>query len=195
MDDDLRLVRAMARHDRSAWSACYERHVRDVYGLIYHLVGGDHQVAEEVNQDVWLLAIERFDGFDPARGGLRDWLLGIARHRAFRQYRRSHDQADQGRRDGMSVGLSPPELLEGRERVDVVRAALLCLRDGSRKALLARYAEGLPIAEIAARTGRSTKAVESLLSRARSQLRDLLRTYFSPPTGDQRCEPIDSRST
>jgi RNA polymerase sigma-70 factor (ECF subfamily) len=195
MDDDLRLIRAMARRDRSAWSAFYERHVRDVYGLVYHLVGGDHQVAEEVNQEVWLLAIEQFDRYDPGRGELRAWLLGIARHRSFRYLRRNHGQAVQARRDGISDGLSPPELLEGRERVDVVRAALLCLRDGSRTVLLARYAEGLPIAEIAARTGRSAKAVESLLSRARSQLRALLRTYFSPRTGDERREPTDARST
>src|SRR4029079_7692870 len=87
MDDELRLVRAMARRDRSAWSAMYERHVGDVFGLVYHLVGGDRGVAEEINQEVWLLAIERFDGFDSRRGGFRDWLLGIARHCVLRFHR------------------------------------------------------------------------------------------------------------
>ena len=96
---------------------------------------------------------------------------------------------------GQPDGLPPPDLLEGRERADVVRAALLCLHDGSRKVLLAKYAEGLSVAEIAAQTGRSAKAVESLLSRARSQLRALLRPYFSPLTGGQRREPTDARPT
>jgi RNA polymerase sigma-70 factor (ECF subfamily) len=195
MDDELRLVRAMARRDRSAWNVMYERHVRDVFGLVYHLVGGDRHVAEDVNQEVWLLAIERFERFDPGKGGFRDWLLGIARHRALRRHRCAPGQAVQGRLDGLSDGLPPPELLEGRERADVVRAALLCLHDGSRKVLLAKYAEGLSVAEIAARTGRSAKAVESLLSRARSQLRAVLRPYFSHPTGGQRREPTDARPT
>jgi RNA polymerase sigma-70 factor (ECF subfamily) len=183
MDDELRLVRAMARRDRSAWNVMYERHVRDVFGLVYHLVGGDRHVAEDVNQEVWLLAIERFDRFDPGRGGFRDWLLGIARHRALRHHRCAPVQAVPGRPDGLSDGLPPLELLEGRERADVVRAALLCLHDGSREVLLAKYAEGHSVAEISAQTGRSAKAVESLLSRARSQLRILLRPYFSHTTG------------
>src|SRR6516165_10328876 len=135
MDDELRLVRAMARRDRSAWNAMYERHVRDVFGLVYHLVGRDQHVAEDVNQEVWLLAIERFDRFDPGRGGFRDWILGIARHRALRRHRRPQGQAVQGRPDGLTDGPAPPELLECSERADVVRAALLSLHDGSRKVL------------------------------------------------------------
>jgi DNA-directed RNA polymerase specialized sigma24 family protein len=40
-----------------------------------------------VNQEVWLLAIENIDKFDSTRGAFRDWLLGIARHRALRRWR------------------------------------------------------------------------------------------------------------
>jgi RNA polymerase sigma factor (sigma-70 family) len=195
MDDDLRLVRSMARRNRSAWDAMYQRHVGDVFALVYHLVGGDRHVAEDVNQEVWLLAIEQFDRFDPRKGEFRDWLLGIARHRALRHHRRATVQAAEGQPEGLSDGLPPPELLEGRERAEVVRAALVCLQDGSRKALLAKYGEGLSVAEIAAQTGRSAKAVESLLSRARRQLRALLEPYFSHPRGGQRHEPADARTT
>jgi RNA polymerase sigma-70 factor (ECF subfamily) len=195
MDDELRLVRAMARRDRSAWNTMYERHVRDVFGLVYHLVGGDRHVAEDVNQQVWLLAIERFDRFDPRRGGFRDWLLGIARHRALRHHRGASGRAVHALPDGLPDGSPAPDLLEGRERADVVRAALLCLHDRSRKVLLAKYAEGHSVAEIAAQTGRSTKAVESLLSRARTQLRAILQPYFSPLTGGQRREPTDARTS
>ncbi len=195
MDDEPRLVRAMARHDRSAWNAMYSRHVGDVFGVVYHLVGGDRHVAEDLNQEVWMLAIERFDRFDPGKGGFRDWLLGIARHRALRHHRRATGQTLEGRPDEPANGLPPPDLLEGVERADAVRAALLCLHDGSRRVLLDKYAEGLSVAEIATRSGRSAKAVESLLSRARGQLRALLQSYFSQPTGGQHREPTDARST
>jgi RNA polymerase sigma-70 factor (ECF subfamily) len=150
-------------------------------------------VAEDVNQEVWLLAIEQFDRFDPGRGRVRDWLLGIARHRALRRHRRAPDRSLEARPDGPSDALPPPELLEGVERAGVVRAALLCLEEDRRRVLLDKYAEGLSVAEISARTGRSTKSVESLLSRARDQLRALLQPYFSNPKGGERHEPSDAR--
>ena len=193
MDDDALLVRAMARRDRSAWDAMYGRHVGDVYGVVYHLVGGDRDLAEDVSQEVWLLAIDQFDRFDPARGGFRDWLLGIARHRALRHLRRAAVGTIEGRPEGVSDALPPPDLLEGAERAGVVRAALLCLNHESRRVLLDKYAEGLSVVEIAARGGRSTKGVESLLSRARGQLRALLRPYVSHPNGGRRREPTDAR--
>ena len=195
MDDESRLVRALARRDRAAWDAMYDRHVGDVHGVIYHLVNGDRHLAEDVNQEVWLLAIERFDRFDPGKGEFRDWLLGIARHRALRHHRRPAGYAIEGRPEEASDTLTPPELLEGVERAGVVRAALLGLHHDSRRVLLDKYAEGLSVAAIAARDGRSAKGVESLLSRARAQLRALLRPYFLQPTGGQRREPTDARPT
>jgi RNA polymerase sigma-70 factor (ECF subfamily) len=183
MYDEDHLLRAMARRDPLAWDAMYRRHVGDVFGMVYHLVGGDRHLAEDVNQEVWLLAIDRFDRFDPGRGGFRDWLLGIARHRALRRHRYARDLTVGGRPEGVSDASTPPELLEDVERADAVRAALLCLPRESRQVLLDKYAEGLSVAEIAARGGRSPKGVESLLSRARAQLRALLTPYFEDPHG------------
>ena len=193
MEDEHCLSRELAQRDRAAWGKVYDRYVGNVFGLIYYLVGRDRAVAEDVNQEVWLLALEQVDRFDPARGEFRDWLLGIARHRALRRRRgTARDFVIHG--DGTSDGLAPPQVLEESERADMVRAALLCLNDDWRAALHDKYAEGLSVAEIAVRTGRSVKAVESVLSRAREQLRALLRPYFSNPTGGYTHAPTDARS-
>ena len=116
MDDEFRLVRAMARRDRTAWGVMYERHVRAVFGLVYYLLGADRGDAEEVCQEAWLIAIERFDSFDPRRGKFRDWLLGIARHRALRRSRRTTGSILDDRPDGPSEALAPLELLEQVKR-------------------------------------------------------------------------------
>jgi RNA polymerase sigma-70 factor, ECF subfamily len=193
MDDESHLIRAMARRDRSAWATMYDRHVGDVFGLVYHLLGGDRGAAEDVSQEVWLLAIERFDRFDPGRGEFRSWLLGIAHHCAFRRRRHALGYTSDNHLDGPSDVLAPPEQFEEVERADVVRAALLYLDADQRRVLLDKYVAGLTVAEIANRIGRSAKAVESLLSRARVRIRTLLGPYFSVHTGGERHEPTDAR--
>lgn len=186
MGHESRLVRGLARREPACWAAMYDQHVRTTFGVIFHLVGRDQTVAEDVNQEVWLLAIEQVDRFDPARGEFRDWIVGIARHRALRR-RREHARSFENSRDVVSLAVSAQETLEGAERADAVRAALLTLHDDRRQVLLDKYAEGFSVAEIAQRTGKTAKAVESLLSRAREQMRSLLQPYFSSaPGGDSR---------
>jgi RNA polymerase sigma-70 factor (ECF subfamily) len=185
MDDEDRWIRGMGGGDRAAWSAMYDRHVGDVFGFLHHLVGGDRALAEELNQDVWLTAVQGFDRFDPLKGKFRDWLFGIARHRVSRHYRSlaPRPAVDDGTDpDGEDAGaLPPPELLEEVERAQIVRAALVRIDPEYRDVLVGKYLDGRSVAEIADRTGRSAKAVESMLSRARGRLRELLRPYFQAP--------------
>jgi RNA polymerase sigma factor (sigma-70 family) len=77
----------------------------------------------------------------------------------------------------------PDDALEHLEQAAVVRASLLALPPERRQVLVEKYVEELSVAQIAARTGKSPKAVESLLSRAREQFRALLHWYFS----DTKC--------
>jgi RNA polymerase sigma factor (sigma-70 family) len=72
----------------------------------------------------------------------------------------------------------PQEATEHVERDAVVRAALLILSPERRQILTAKYVDGQSVDQIADETGKSPKAVESLLSRARAELRSLLRWYF-----------------
>jgi DNA-directed RNA polymerase specialized sigma24 family protein len=52
MGEKTRLVRALARRDPSVWAAWYECHIGVMFGLVYHLVGRDRGVAEDVTQEV-----------------------------------------------------------------------------------------------------------------------------------------------
>src|SRR5689334_11042076 len=128
-----RLHRALRRREQRAWGAFYDLHAGAVFGVAYHLTSGDRAVAEEVSQEVWAAAIQQVEQFDPARGSLRSWLLGIARHRALRRRRRGRVLLGMAPPDEASEALEPLEQLEGLERAEVVRAALLCLDDDRRR--------------------------------------------------------------
>jgi RNA polymerase sigma-70 factor (ECF subfamily) len=173
---------ALRRRERGAWDAVYSRHVSAVYRCVAALMPRDRHLVEEVHQQVWLAAIESIEGFDPGKGTFRGWICGIAHRQVARHYRRQHAQSAVAT-DEVSwladEALLPPDVAERVEAGAQVRAAVAALPDESQAVLLAKYVEGLSVSEIADRRGKSTKAVESLLSRTRQRLRKLLRTYVS----------------
>ena len=207
-DEESSLIGALKRRERPAWSAAVDRHLGELYGFVFHLLGGDRATAEELSQEVWLEAIDGIDRCDATRGSFRNWLFGIARRRVALHYRRRTSRSGQvplcdRTEDEISLpdsAILPSDVLEQVERESAVRAAMLLLPDDRREVLKWKYVEGLPVETIAARMGRTAKAVESLLSRARQQMRDLLRGYAMPSIpccgGEPAAkEPSDDQST
>jgi RNA polymerase sigma-70 factor, ECF subfamily len=184
------LYESLQSRDAAAWDEFYETHVRDLYGFVFRLLRGDPQTAADVFQDTWLDAIGRIGQFDPSRGELRSWLFAIARRRVALHWRRltarggppAASDADIAV-EALDGAVAPDDVIERLEQATVVRASLLVLPPERRQALVDKYVEGLSVAQIAAQTGKSPKAVESLLSRAREQFRALLRRYFTDAKG------------
>jgi RNA polymerase sigma-70 factor, ECF subfamily len=170
----------------AAWNRACEEHAPRLYAFILHLVGRNQRLAEELHQECWLAAVDAIAGFEPQRGEFAAWLFAIARHVVVNHFRRVSKRAREESLDeradssvGQNNGMLPPEILERLERDEVVRASLLELNDEQRDVLKLKYLEGLSVDEIARRTDRSPKAVESMLTRSRERLRSLLRWYFS----------------
>ncbi len=141
---------------------------------------------QELHQQTWLSALRATHLFDPTRGEFRQWLFGIARREVALHYRRQRTDAGAGSEvidpecEGQASdgAILPDDVAEQLERAAVIRAALAELGTDARCVLLQKYVEGLSVREIAGRTGKSEKAVESLLTRSRVRLRALLRWYF-----------------
>ena len=166
--------------------------------MIFHLVHGDRPLAEDLHQELWLAVLDGIDGYDPGRGSLRSWIFGVARRRVALHWRRRGllptTGPDEEVPDGPLFGdsLLPEEVMEQMERAAAVRAALVAMPEDRRHALVGKYIEGLSVDQIADRMGKTPKAVESLLSRARDQLRRLLGPYLKTPTGVDRDEPSNA---
>jgi RNA polymerase sigma-70 factor, ECF subfamily len=175
----------LRRCDVAAWDAFYREHIGELYGFVFRLVRGDNAAAADVFQDIWLDAVGHIEQFDPDRGELRAWLFGIARRRIALYWRRrtapggtaAIEPLDQNL-ESADGAILPEDVVEQLEQAAVVRAALLAMPPERRQAMTDKYVEGLSVAEIAIRSGKSPKAIESLLSRARGELRSLLSPYF-----------------
>jgi RNA polymerase sigma-70 factor, ECF subfamily len=109
-DEDLLLL--VRDGDADAFELVYDRHGGAAYSLAYRIMG-ERNAAEDVVQDA-LLSVWRSGGrFDPARGSVRTWLLGIVHHRAIDALRRTSTHA---RRRASAEGIE--ERHEAPERTD-----------------------------------------------------------------------------
>jgi RNA polymerase sigma-70 factor (ECF subfamily) len=161
------LAEAAKRGDEDAWRALFERHADAAYRFAYVRTGRHRERAEEAVQEAWMIAVRRLGSFDARRGSFGAWLQGILTNVLANQYRRW------ARRDTSETSLdSVAAASESPSHDDRLALALTELPAGYQDALRAKYVDGHTTQEIADRFGRTPKAIESLLSRARVALRE-----------------------
>jgi len=163
------LLDAVLAGDERAWRAWYDESFPGLYAYALWRCGGARHPADEVVQETWLAAVRRLRSFDPARGSFAGWLRAIAAN-----VLRNHFRRDARRRAAAGAAARPEAqgAAADEDRAGRVAAALAALPGRYEAVLRAKYLEGQAVAAIAAATGDTPKAVESLLSRARQAFRD-----------------------
>ena len=89
---DEELMQRAGRGDATAFSLIYDRHGTAAYSLAYRMCGRKG-AAEDVVQDAFLSVWRAGARYDPNRGSVRTWVLGIVHNRAIDALRRAtvHD--------------------------------------------------------------------------------------------------------
>jgi RNA polymerase sigma-70 factor (ECF subfamily) len=147
----------------------FHRHKDVVYRFAYRMTGSP-SAAEDLVQDCFMALWRKPQSYDPQRGSLRAFLLGIARNLALKRWR---DQRPQDPLDDES-STCPPLDLVGKQRAEAVQKAVLLLPPLQREALILAEYEDLSLEEIVEATGVELAAVKSRLHRARQNLRKML---------------------
>ena len=171
---DVALVTAVLQRDRKATAEFVNTYTDAVYSFIRRRLSPRHDLVDDLVQEVFIAAWENltsFRGTSPLRG----WLLGIARHKVEDYYRKLL-QAAQPLESSVAEELPAVELdieaIADRERTEQrAHQVLEELPEHYSVALRWRYWEKRSAREMAEATGRSEKAVERLLARAREQFR------------------------
>lgn len=127
-------------------------------------------VAEDIAQDVFLFLLRHPERFNPARGSLRAFLLGVTRNLALKHWR------DERRWDDLNDDrfLAPPLDMDRHDTAAMVDEAIRSLPPLQREALILAEYEELSLEEIATAVEAEIGTVKSRLHRARENLRRML---------------------
>ena len=160
------------------FKALYDQHVRVVYNVcLNHLRNRDE--AAEATQDVFVKVHDKLVGFK-GDAAVKTWIYRIAintcldRIKAAKRKKRSYFGIPlpiEERAVEVAVFDHPGVRLEEREAMERLFGHIDALPGNQRTAVLLKGTEGLSMEQIGEVMGLSSKAVESLLSRARAGLK------------------------
>jgi RNA polymerase sigma factor (sigma-70 family) len=175
-DDDLSLVAAVLSKDRKATAEFVARFADGLYAYVRSRLAPRYDEVDDLVQEIFLAAWENLSRYQ-SRGPLQAWVIGIARHKVEDYYRarlRVLDPAEDSLHDHF-VSAVVPEFHRALERDELRRktkSVLSSLPESYRLVLIWRYWEQASAREMAIKTGKTEKAIERLLARARTEFRE-----------------------
>jgi len=158
---DQELIRRIREGDSDAVAELYERYAPVVWRYVFAKMQRDTHAGQDVLSDTFLAAVRSLKSGTSTKN-VAGWLTGIARNKTADWYRQREKSAttdvEPATQDSVSVTV-------------VVADVLDALPDDERVVLEWKYLDRCTVREIAERLGRTEKAVESLLYRARKAFR------------------------
>ena len=173
VQDDLSLLRAWRKGDKSAGEALVERHFASVYGFF----ANKSDCPADLTQQTFVACME---GLDRIRDGsrFRAYLLGVARNQLLRYLRarkRWKQRFQLGSVSIEAVLCSPSQVASEREEGRIVLAALRKMSIEKQMLLELFYWEDLSTAEVAEVVMLKQSTVKARLVQARAELAQRIR--------------------
>lgn len=194
---DEQLLRLMQAGDENAFTTLYRRCQGGIYRFVLG-ISGSAPLAEDVTQEVFMGLIRDNRGYDPARGSLAAYLLGMARHHALRFLKRdrtyvSIPQAGDGSMDSGELPFSsredPHSMMSRRETIHSVQQAILSLPGHYREAVVLCDLNEMSYEDAASVLGCSVGTVRSRLHRGRALLIQKLTSRDKVRAGNEAIDP------
>lgn len=182
LDPDLELLAAVGRGEPAAVRAMVSRKLPRLIALATRLLG-DRAEADDVAQEVFVQIWKHAGRWKPGAARFDTWIHRVALNLCNDRLRRRRDVvAMEDAPEPFDPAPPTDARIERADRSTRIEAALAALPARQREALVLQYYQELPNAEAAALMDISVEALESLLSRARRQLRTVLADERSSPS-------------
>jgi RNA polymerase sigma-70 factor, ECF subfamily len=187
-DPDVELMLRYQQGEKEAFDELVRRNVGNVHALVYRFLREPSQV-DDITQEVFLRIHRNAHRYEPT-AKFSTWLYRIVANLCFNVMRSrkkgvpvsldspgGHDDEDYRRTVPDEAQPAPEEGLAEDELSRQIARAMDALPENQRIAIILNKYENKSYQEIADVLETSTMAVKSLLSRARSTLREKLRKY------------------
>jgi RNA polymerase sigma-70 factor (ECF subfamily) len=175
---DEELLQRMLAGEIAAFELLYDRRQGDVYRFVLRM-SGSPVLAEDITQDVFVALLRNEVKFDPAKGKLAGYLIGMARHRVLRRLERERAfiPLEEGEatdhalpQEWISVNADPLAELTRADVIDAVRQAILALPVHYREVVVLCNLDEMSYEQAASIIGCPVGTVRSRLNRARALL-------------------------
>ena len=191
---DSELLRSLKTGNEEALATLYRRRQGSIYRFALQM-SGSHALAEDVTQEVFMVLIRGNADYDPSRGSVHAFMLGIARNHVLRRLHYQHAlvsfEADSGETQVNQVLANdgPLEELSRGEAIEAVRRAVLTLPAHYREVVILCELQEMSYAEAAVILACAVGTVRSRLHRARALLLEKLR-----PVTEENVAEADAQS-
>jgi RNA polymerase sigma-70 factor (ECF subfamily) len=181
--EDRQLVDRLLAGDRAAFDAFFNEYYPKLFRFVKRRLPRDPATAEDIAQGTLCRALESLRGYR-GEAALMTWLCTLCRREMSARWREMRAFADapelaeddpeiRAALESLLAGESDPVQASTRAQVrETIRITLDYLPAPYADVLEWKYVLEMSVADIATRLGRSTKATESLLTRARTAFRE-----------------------
>ena len=170
--DDQELVRRAQGGDLAAFEELVRRHQRGLFSYLYRMCRNSSD-AEEIAQAAMVKAWEKLAGFRGA-SSFKTWLYRIGTNLCFNLRTRRKPTEELCETMAAPDSERPDAAFRQKMREEAVRRALDCLPGDQRAALVLSVYQDMSYREIAETLGKTVRAVDSLLFRAKTNVRKAL---------------------
>jgi len=181
-DPDVELLARIGHNEPAALQEMVKRKLPRLLALASRLLG-DAEEAKDVAQESFLRIWKHAADWRRGQARFDTWLHRVALNLCHDRLRRRKAQPlalDDSIPEPVDSQLRPDQQLEAQAQSDLMAAALAALPERQREAIVLQYYQEMSNIEAAALMNISVEALESLLSRARRNLR----SYLAAQHGD-----------
>ena len=173
-DPDVGLVRRLAAGDERALRMLMDCRLPALHRLCFRLLGDAHE-AEDVCQETFLKLWSAAADWQAGRAKVMTWLCRVASNACYDRLRKKRPDLPGEMAEFGDGRIAADAAMIRDERWDALQTAMMAMGERDRTALSLCYDQALPQKEAAAVMDITVGAYESLLVRARKDLRERMK--------------------